>query len=164
MADSTTFVYTMNRTGQVGAWSRYVFPFSVDAFAQLGDDLYIRHGDEVSRVVEGALADEVGGVEIPFDGVVQWHWLDAGQPGVTKMLEGFDVVGSGSPSIQIGYDQRNVAALTDAYAIEADTMAGGMIPFPISAPSMSVKLTFAGGTEWSVQSVNLYLHDFRAGS
>lgn len=161
---STVFVYTMNRAGQVGAWSSYVLPFSVDAFAQLGDDLYVRHGDEVSRVSEDAVTDEVGGVAIPFDGTVQWNWLDFGQPGTTKMVEGFDLVGSGSPSIAFGYDQRNVAAFTAAYAIDADTMPGGMIPFPISAPSLSVKLTFAGGSAWAVQSVNMYLHDNRAGA
>ena len=161
---TTVLVYTMNRTGQVGAWSRYLFPFSVDAFTQLGDDLYIRHGDEVSKVSEAALTDSVGGVAIPFTGVVQWNWLDFGQPGTTKMMEAFDLVATGSPSIAFGYDQRDVSLFTPDYAVTPDTLAGGMIPYPISFPTLSVRLTFTGGSAWSVQQVMLGLHDNRAGA
>lgn len=157
MPSSTAFIYTVN--GGKGKWSRYVFPFSVDAFAQLGDDLYIRHGDTISVVDETLAVDQVDGAGIPFDGLVQWGWLDCGQPGVTKELEGFDVVGSGTPSVSIGYDQRNVSAFTEPYAIDADTVPGDIIPLPVVAPSLSVKLAFAGGSAWSLQSVTLYLRD-----
>ena len=153
----TTFVYTIR--GNKGAWSRYVFPFTVEAFAQLGDDLYIRAGDAIYRVDESALDDD--GVD--FAGVVQWSWLDFGQPGVTKMLEGFDYVGEGqAPSVRFGYDQRNVAALTEAYAISADTVPGDLIPYGFIAPSFSLRLDFAGGESWRVLSANLYVHDQRA--
>lgn len=156
-ATTTTFVFTMN-AGK-GKWGRYVFPFSVDAFAQLGNDCFIRHGDVVSRIDESAATDEVAGVPVNFPGTVQWGWLDFGSPGRTKMLAAFDIVGSGNPSVSVGYDQTNLAAFTDPYAIGPDTVPGMPIPLPVAAPSLSVKLTYPGGEAWSIQSVQLYLDD-----
>lgn len=162
------FVYSMTQTGKVGAWSRYIFPFAVDCFAQLGNDLYIRNGDVVSKVVEDAVADDVvdgDGVftAVPFGGTVQWSWLDFGQPGVTKMLEGFDIVSTGAPSVSVGYDQRNLAAFTDPYAVDADTLPGGIIPLPVAAPTFSVKVDFAPGIKWQLQSVQLSFFDWSNG-
>ena len=45
---TTAFIYTIR--GGKGAWSIYRFPFAIEAFAQLGDDLYIRAGDAIYRV------------------------------------------------------------------------------------------------------------------
>lgn len=160
---TTAFIYTLN--GGKGKWSRYLFPWGIDAFAQHGSDLFIRHGDEVSKVVEGVETDDVEGVPTAFAGIVQWHWLDFGQPGVTKMLEGFDYVGTGqAPTIRFGYDQRNVNVYSDGYALSEDTLPGTIIPYPISAPTLSVRLEFAGGQAWSVQAVELYLSNNRMGS
>jgi hypothetical protein len=152
---TTTFVYTLN-AGK-GKWSRYVFPWSVDAFAQLGNALYVRHGDVVSKVDKDATDD--GGTD--FTGTVQWPWLDFGQPGVTKMLEGFDIVGSGTPSVSFGYDQTDLTAFTTPYAVDADTLPGGIIAMPLAAPTMSVKITYPGGAPWSLQAVQLYLDDLK---
>lgn len=155
---STVFVFTMS--GRKGKWSRYSFPWGIDAFAQLGDDLYMRHGDIVSRVDASVGTDEVDGETTAFTGTVWWPWLDFGSPGVTKMLEGFDYIGTGQgPSIQIGYDQRNVDTMTPAYQLDNDTLPGGIIPLPVSGPTFSVKLTFAGGEAWRVNAVNLSLFD-----
>lgn len=151
-----TFVITMN--GGKPKCSRNIFPWSVDAFAQLGNDLYIRHGDEVSVVSESANTDDVAGVPTNFTGLVQWAWLDNGQPGVTKMLESLDYVGSGQgPSLSIGYDQRSTSAFTDPYLIEDDTLPGAPIPMPVAAPTFSIKLDFAGGAAWGVNAVTLHL-------
>lgn len=151
-----TFVITMN--GGKPKCSRNIFPWSVDAFAQLGNDLYIRHGDEVSVVSESANTDDVAGVPTNFTGLVQWAWLDNGQPGVTKMLESLDYVGSGQgPSLSIGYDQRSTSAFTDPYLIEDDTLPGAPIPMPVAAPTFSIKLDFAGGSAWGVNAVTLHL-------
>lgn len=153
---STVFVYAMNRAGQAGAWSRYVFPFSVDAFAQLGNSLYVRHGDEVSIVSESAEADEVAGVPTNFDGRVQWNWLDLAGAGDSAELEGFDVEGSGEPSISFGYDQRDTSAFTTPWSFDPDTLGGGIVPYPLMAPTLSVRLDFAGGTPWTLKRVILY--------
>lgn len=158
-ARTVVFVYSMTRAGKVGAWSRYIFPFLIEAFAQLGNDLYIRHGDTIGRVSEQVAHDEVDGEPLPFPGVVHWPWLDFGNPGQTKMLEGFDYVGNGQgPAISFGYDQRSLAAFTEPYALPADTLPGGVIPMPLSAPTLSVKLNFEGGQRWQVQAVMLLVH------
>jgi hypothetical protein len=155
-AEPQTFVITMN--GGKPKCSRYLFPFAVDAFAQLGNDLYIRHGDEVSVISEDVATDDVDGVPTDFAGLVQWAWLDNGQPGVTKMLESLDYVGTGQgPSLSIGYDQRDTAAFTDPYLIDPDTLPGDPIPIPVAAPTFSIKLDFAGGAAWSVNAVTLHL-------
>lgn len=157
MSTTTVFVCTLN--GGKPKWSRYTYPFAIEAFTQLGDDLYIRHGDFVNKVSEDAVADEVDSVEVNFEGLVQWPHLDMGQPGVNKMLEGLDVVSEGTPSVSVGFDQRNLSAFTTPYVIPADTLPGGVIPLPVTAPSLAVKLTFAGGERWSVNAVNLYVQD-----
>lgn len=46
------FVYTLNQVGQVGAWTRYMFPFAIDYITQNGDDMYARDGDNVYRISE----------------------------------------------------------------------------------------------------------------
>jgi hypothetical protein len=96
---STVFVYTMSRTGEVGAWSRYLYPFpTIDAFCQLNDVLYIRSGDDILQVDPTVLYDYAsdtylsGNRQTAFPGVVQWQWLDFGQPGITKQFDGIDVV------------------------------------------------------------------------
>lgn len=159
---TTVFVCTLNQG--LPSWSRYVFPFRISYFALLGNDLYIRHGDYVSVIDPDRVHDDVAGVPTGFTGIVQWPWLDSGQPGVTKMMEGCDIVASGDPSIQIGYDQTDLDAFTAAHSIDPDTYAGDIIPFQVSAAAFSLRITFAGGTGWSLQSANLYVHDNRPGS
>jgi hypothetical protein len=153
---TTVFVYQMRQAGRKGDWSRYVFPFTVAGFAQLGNALYIRHGDEIGVVTEGVLTDAVGGELVPFAGRVQWNWLDLGAAGDSAQLEGFDVEGAGAPSISFGYDQRNTDAFTTPWSFDPDTLGGGMVPFTLMAPSLSARLDFAAGTAWSLKRVILY--------
>ena len=154
---TTVFVQSLN--GRAGRWSKYILPYVVEAFAQLGDDLYIRSGDKILRVEKGLLTDHVDGDEVPFTGLVQWPWLDNGNPGATKMLEAVDLVASGAPSISIGYNQLNTAAFTAPYTINPDTLTGGTIPIPVMGPSFSLRINFAAGTAWSLKSAELYLDD-----
>ncbi len=159
---SEFFVYSMTSVGSVGAWSRYVFPFDIDDWAIAGDDLYLRSGNNIHVLSEDVVGDEVPttGV-IPYQGMIQWPWLDFGQSGVTKSLYGFDVVGVGEVAVAIGYDQTNGGAFTDPYAIPPDTVPGMVIPMPLSAPSMSVRLTYDGSEKWQWNAFSLYLQDLR---
>lgn len=163
--DSTVFVYTMSQIGSVGAWSRYVFPFPIDDFTQLADDLYIRSGDDILKVDANEVTDYAGDPrEQPFTGVIQWPWLDFGAPGVTKQLVGFDIVGSGETSVQVGYDQSAKGIFTAPFTVPADSVPGMMIPLPIMAPSMSFKLTYEGGARWQFNALNVTLNDMRLGA
>lgn len=160
-ADSTTevFVYTMNRVGQVGAWSRYLFPFEISAFAQLGDKMLVRAGESIIELDDELLVDFEGDEdEGAITATLQWPWLDFGRPGGTKMLHGFDIVGIGAPEIEVGYDQTNLGTFTEPYELPADSLPGQMIAFALSAPSMSIRLTYTGA--WEFNALNLYMNDF----
>jgi len=158
--DSDVFVYTRN--GRSGAWSRYIFPFTVTGFAQLDNDLYIRGNDEVYRVDEALTTDLVEAGEAPIIGYVWWPWLDFGQPGQDKMLEGFDITSTGEDvSISFGYIQGNAdsSAFTELYNLTAaDTVPGTIVPMPLTAPTISVKVRF-GEAPWSLTGLLLYVHD-----
>jgi len=156
------FVYTMQGSGQQGSWSRYRFPFEIDDWAIRGDALFLRSGSNIHRVDEDVVGDELGSGEIvPFEGLIQWPWLDFGAPGVTKNLYGFDVVGFGDVAVSFGYDQTRGGYFTDPYTVPADTVPGMVIPMPISAPSFSVKLTYDGTQAWQWNAFSLYLQDLR---
>lgn len=146
---ATVMVYTLNQIGQVGAWSRYEFPFAIDYAAQKGDDLYVRDGDTVFR-----LSDQIGTCDYfvdgytptgtPFDAIIQFPWLDMGAVGADKDLESYNVVGEGQASIEIGYSQTEPGYFTPPYLTPADTLPGTPIPMPLCAPSFSVRLTYHG--------------------
>lgn len=161
---TTIFVYTMSRQGEVGAWSRYLFPGHVDKFCKFGDDLYIRAGDDVLKVDETASMDYAGDSRNKvFNGIVQWPWLDFGQPGVSKQLIGMDFVStSTNVQVDLGYDESNQNSFTPAYQTGfGDTVPGTFIPFPILVPSFSIRLTFSSLDFWELQAVNVYLQDQR---
>lgn len=153
--DNEVFVYSQSRLGKVGAWSRYVFPYNIDAWTQLNGELYLRSGDKLYRLDESSVSDD--GVE--FEGVVWWPYLDMGNPGTTKNLDSLDVVGYGEPHVSIGYDQVNTSAYTTPYLIAADTVPGGRIPMSVAAPTMAVKLVYAPGQSWELLAAALYVQD-----
>lgn len=165
---TTVFVYTMSRAGEVGAWSRYVFPFHVDGFAQLGDDLYIRAGDDLLKVDNTADMDFADDAmrENPFPGVIQWPYLDSGQPGVSKQMLGIDVVANAGagPMLDVGTDQSNPATFTTPQQLAADNLPGFMQSVPVMAPSLSLRFTYSSLDHWTLQSVTLYLNDMAVGA
>lgn len=164
-------VYTMSQIGSVGAWSRYLFPFRVDAWAIIGDMVVIRSGDDIIELDEDLVNDFVmdeegwGDVGQPFPGVIWWPWLDFGSPGYEKSTEGFDIVSIGSPAVEIGFAQQqdpdDDTYFTEPYQLDPDTITGDMIPYEMTAPSMSVRLTYNGGEKWRFLAMNLYLYTRR---
>jgi hypothetical protein len=98
-----------------------------------------------------------------------------GALGLNKMLIGVDIVGDGSTTLQIAYDQTDKSTFDDNpnFAISTgvtapyfvaidDTVPGQPLPIPINAPSYSLILTFDGGTittpnNWTWEAANFYL-------
>lgn len=165
---STVFVYTINTSQRSGAWSTYVFPGNVDYQTQLDNDIYLRIGDLVVKVNEdlstdAVLQDDRSVVLENFDSTLWWPFIDCGTPGVTKRMIGFDLVSEGDyATVEFGYNQRDFTMLTASYEIPGDTLDGGIIPFPMAAPTISMKITYDsadGRFEWL--STNLYLEDNR---
>lgn len=166
---TTVYVYTINVPNAPGKWSYYILPLDVTDFTQLNERLYIRGGDDVVVLDDSVYYDYVGrsveaGGQVPFLGVVQTPYIDLGSPGVEKMLVGFDSVNLGTPSVQMGYDEYNLANLTAPFTIPADTIPGMIIPLPIASPSFSLKLTFPAGAPWKMMSANFYTMRFRVGA
>jgi hypothetical protein len=106
---------------------------------------------------------------------IQWPYLDMGGLGLDKMLLGVDLVGDGSTTIQIAYNERDKSTFDDSphftsstsvtapyFVAINDTVPGTPIPIPIDAPSYSLVLTFDGGTittpnNWTWEAANFYL-------
>jgi len=160
---SQVFVYTMTKLGGVGAWSRYVFPYAITDWAVKGDDLFLRSANKVFRVNDALLGDrlEAESDPVPFEGLIQWPWLDFGQPGANKMMIGFDMVCDGTPMVSFGYDQTNQGTFTTPFAVPPDTLPGMIIPMPLTAPSYSARITFDGTEKWHFRALNIYLNDNR---
>ncbi|MGH2551204.1 MAG: hypothetical protein ACRDHN_17600 [Thermomicrobiales bacterium] len=130
----------------------------------MADRLYIRAGNDVLIVDETADMDFDGDSRAqPFDGIIQWPWLDLGEPGVNKRIAGMDIatMRANSVAVEFGYDQTDKFAFTPSYEIPGDTMPGAFIPFPLVAPSFSVRLTLSSLDHWQFQSITVYLIDNR---
>jgi len=153
-----SYVYTQSRIGGIGAWSIYEFPDPIEYTAQRDGKLYVRSGDSIYLIDESTGQDD--GAAVP--GLIQWPWLDFGQPGVQKTMVGLDFVGTGSPQVSIGYDETSLSAFTTPYAIDADTQPGQIIPIPVGGPSFSLRVDYAGASgRWELQAATLYLQDQR---
>jgi hypothetical protein len=103
---------------------------------------------------------------VPIIGLVQWPHLDFQSLGRQKQFIGFDLVANAPEGVRvsIGYDQRNLAARTPDYGMEADTLPGQLVPIPVSAPSFDMRLTFNANQEWEWQASVIYVQDQRLGS
>jgi hypothetical protein len=170
------FVLTINGAG-LRTWSRYVFPDSITDATLNAGALYLRTaGNLVWKLSATALVDDFGGTPTPFNGVMQWPYLDYSALGINKMLIGLDLVGTGQVTIQIGFNENDPTTFSDnagfatslnvtpPYTISAaDTVPGEPLPFPINAPSYTLILTFPGNQAWSWQAANMYVADARGG-
>ncbi len=165
MSTTTTFVYSMSKLGDVGAWSWYEYPWAIEGDAMLVDDLYLRSGDSVYIIDHDRINDQdEDGNDVPVVAEIQSHYLDMGSPGVTKMLIGVVLVGNGTADIAIGFNQGNLAHFTPDVSVTSDTITGSIIPIPVSSPSLSMRLRYSStdnpdGWEWLAS--NFYINDFR---
>jgi hypothetical protein len=177
------FVLTINGAGQK-TWSRYLFPDTITDWTLNAGILYLR---TAGNLVWQFDANTIGiddssslttGANTPFNGVVQWPYLDMGSLGLNKMLVGVDLVGEGNCSIQIALNQSDKSTFNDNpnFAVSTgvtapyfvtvdDTVPGEPLAIPCNAPSYSLILTFTGSSSspnaWSWQAANIYLTDAR---
>jgi hypothetical protein len=163
------FVLTMNSGKGEMSWSRYVFPAAITDWTILNKDLYLRSGDKILRLDEAAVRDEQVGdpatAGVLFTGQVWWHYLDFGGLGDDKMMLGFDLVGEGEVTVTFGYNQKDTSQVTDDYVLtDMNSIPGTMIPMPLTAPSIQMRLVFSSDQEWEWTAAALYLQDQRTGS
>lgn len=132
------------------------------------DEIRIKTGAAWTADFTPPVAPYAGTIIVPasgidFYGVLQWPFLDAGNLGVQKTLEGFDLVCTGTVDVQFAYNQKDITQVTTAYTVDGDTLTTDPIPFPLSAPSYSLKLTFHANQDWEWNAANLYVSDNRGG-
>jgi hypothetical protein len=170
------FVFTVNGQG-LRTWSRYIFPDVITDWTLNAGILYLRSaGNLVWQFDAGTLVDDSGGANVVFDGVIQTPYVDVGPLGINKELIGIDLVGTGEVIIQLGWAQNDLTTFNDnagfdtslnvtpPYTLDAaDTVPGQPLPFPMTAPSFTLILTFPGNQAWSWQASNLYLQDASGG-
>lgn len=166
-------VYTMTRTGEVGAWSHHVFPVAsatIECFQVHLDNLYIKAGDDVLVYDPNVLQDFAGdnynsaSRATFFPGVCQWPYLDFSQLGITKKMDGIDIVSSTNSTltVSVGFDQSNPAAFTDPFTLApGDSVPGTMIALPLLAPSFSIMLQWSSSENVQIFAVNVYIQDQR---
>ena len=182
------FVLTVNGMEQAKkTWSRYLFPDSITDWSLSTGNLYMRTaGNLVWQLTDQSIGVDdnntitTAATPTAFNGVMQWPYLNAGQLGINKMMIGIDIVGTGSCSIQVGFNQADTSSFNDQPTFSTstsvttpyfvaidDTVPEEPLPFPINAPSYSVILTFAGSTStanaWGWEACNLYLADQSGG-
>jgi hypothetical protein len=169
---SNVFVYTRSRVGSVGAWSRYNFPFpTIDVFCPFGDSLHLRSGDDILMVDPTALYDYAGDAynsgsrQQTFSWVIEWPYLDLGQPGTSKFLGGIDVIGKQTTNVtvSIGYQQNDHSQFTTPFAMPGDSMPGLFVPMALEAPSFAPRLSGVSTDGCEIEAVILYVDDAGAG-
>lgn len=170
---SQAFVHTVTGPrAEQRSWARYTFPWVVDAWTILGDDLILRAGDLVVKMDPDAWLDDQHddtgspnvGEEIISE--IQWPALDLNNFASDKNLVGFDLAIEGSCDVSFGWDQRHLdydpasGPWTEPYTVDGDTFPGTPVPFDATAPSFSMHLEFVNGpTAWKWFAANLYLKD-----
>jgi len=166
------FVFTVNGE-QLKTWSRYIFPDTITDWTLNGGILYLRTaGNLVWQVDANTLVDDSGGANTSFTGIIQTPYVDVGTLGIEKELVGVDLIGSGQVDVQIGWAQNDPTTFNDnagfsssqnvtaQYTINAgDTVPGQPLPFPMTAPSFTLILTFAGNQAWSWQASSFYVNE-----
>jgi hypothetical protein len=172
------FVLTINGLQGTKSWSRYIFPQAITDATLNSGSLFLRTtGNTIWQVITTAGVDDVNMTTMGTDiiSTIQWPYLDMGLLGMDKMLIGVDLVGDGSTTIQIGYNQTDKSSFSDSsyfttstsvtapyFVAIDDTVPGTPLPIPINAPSYSLVLTFDGGTittpnAWTWEAANFYL-------
>jgi len=130
----------------------------------------------VWQLDKATLVDDYGGANVAFTGIIQTPYVDAGPLGIGKELVGVDLIGDGQVTIQIGWAQNDPTTFNDNAGFStstnitppftisaADTVPGEPMPFPMTAPSFTLLLTFAGNQAWTWKASNLYLKDSSGG-
>lgn len=166
------WVFTYSPSAQIAAWSRYTFAFKITDACVLGAKLYIR--DDQHRLMcmdtsAESLGRAVQDAGQNFDVMVRWPYADFGGAGGNLRSMGFDVLFSegnaqtaGTTALSIGYDENAIGRMTDAAVVLPDERAeDGFIPLEVTAPSISVQVTYTGPNAWELTQVNAYLNASR---
>jgi hypothetical protein len=148
----TVFVYTFSRTNKISAWSRYVYPFEVDAYAQLGDKMYVRSGDIVYLVDEQNRTDD----SALYETTLELPYLDSKKPGITKRYGGVDVVCLGDCFVAHKFDARDESLITNEIPISGDTRPGPMTPVEVVTTELATRIRNFDDKDFRLDAITYY--------
>ncbi len=99
-----------------------------------------------------------------FTSEIQWPFLDFGTFNQDKELIGFDLAVTGVCQVSFGWSQRELdydvdGSWTELFEVDGDTVPDQVIGFSMTAPSISMYLTFENDQAWEWWSSNLYIKD-----
>jgi hypothetical protein len=152
---ATAFVFTFSRTAKISAWSQYNFPFNIDDIAPLANLLYLRSGNTVYQLDPAQFTDD--GVTVNV--TIEMPYLDFKLPGRLKQIYGVDAVCTGTALLQVRYDPRTPALITDGVTISGDTRPAAMIPFEVSAVEIAPVITHAVNEAFRLDYLRFYYND-----
>lgn len=145
---STVFVFTQTSK----SWSRYVLPYTINYFTQVGDDVYFRANSNDIAAFDESATDDSG---TAFSGVIWWPSMTLGSIGMQKRVQACDLSATASADLAVGDDETDLTSLVDVGTIGPDTVPGFKIPLAFMGPSFSFKLTFAAGG-WRLYALSIY--------
>lgn len=146
------FVYSISRTSKIAAWSQYFLPMPVDAFTELGQELYIRSGNSVYKLDPAAHTDD--GTQ--FEVLIDLPYMDFKKPGAEKQITGVDVVIEGRCEFSIGFDVRDPDAFTPPVRVRGNTRPGGTIPVECVGTEFALRFRNYDNKPFRLDAVTVY--------
>lgn len=152
------FVYSISRTAKIAAWSQYFLSQPVDAFAELGQELYIRSGDSVYKLDEAASTDNGTQYEV----LVQLPYMDFKSAGELKRITGIDVVVEGQCFVSVGFDVRDPDAFTPEVKVKGNTRPGGVVSMECCGTEFSIRFRNYDGKAFQVDAITVHFDNLGA--
>ena len=146
------FVYSVSRTAKIAAWSRYELPVSVDAWAELEGELYLRSGNEVYCLDEDGYTDDGQKYEV----VLQLPYMNFKSPGVLKYIYGLDIAMDGECLISVGFDARYPTYFTNEVRVIGNTYGGGLIPMECNGTEFSFRFRNVTNQPFQLNALTVY--------
>jgi hypothetical protein len=146
------FVYSISRTAKIAAWSQYFLSKTVDGFAELGQELYIRSGDSVYKLDEAVNTDD--GTQ--FEVLIDLPYMNFKTPGMLKRITGADVVVNGRCEFSVGFDVRDPDAFTPPVKVKGNTRPSGMIPVECTGTEFALRFRNFDNKPFRVDAVTIY--------
>lgn len=146
------FVYSISRTAKIAAWSQYFLSQTVDAFAELGQELYIRSGDSVYKLDEAANTDDGTQYEV----LLELPYMNFKSPGMLKRITGIDVVVDGRCFVSVGFDVRDPDAFTPEVKVKGNTRPSGTIPVECCGTEFALRFRNYDNKPFRLDGVTVY--------
>lgn len=149
------FVYSISRTAKIAAWSQYFLSHPVDAFAELGQELYIRSGDAVYKLDEAVSTDD----NTQYEVLIQLPYMNLKKPGSLKRVYGIDVVVEGACYVSVGFDVRDPDAFTPEVKVKGNTRGGGLVSMECVGTEFSLRFRNYDNKPFRLDAVSIHFDD-----